>query len=112
MITAKGVNFSVAAPDATRLELLIYEHSDDINPKQIIELGNSNRSGDYWHIEVEGLTEGSLYGFRAFGPKDSKTNRFFSSKVLLDPCARAISGWEVYQREEAIGGNEIINYCL
>ena len=55
-ITPDGVNFSVAAPHATKVELLIFQHENDAFPKETILLEKENRSGDYWHVELEGLT--------------------------------------------------------
>ena len=68
-MTARGVNFSVAAPRANRVELLLFSGSEAPSPDRIIDLDvHTHRSGDYWHVEVEGLTEGCLYGYRVFGP--------------------------------------------
>ena len=62
-ITPRGVNFSVAAPQANRVELLIFSSGDDPSPDRIIDLDvQTHRSGDYWHAEVEGLKAGCRYG--------------------------------------------------
>tara|TARA_Y100001968_G_scaffold139535_1_gene127681 strand:+ start:421 stop:2478 length:2058 start_codon:yes stop_codon:yes gene_type:complete len=93
-ITQRGINFSVAAPNATRIELLIFKKPSDQIPNQIITLDKKNQSGDYWHIEVEGLSAGCNYCYRVFGSKECEQNHFY----LLDPCARSISGWDLYKR--------------
>ena len=62
-VTANGVNFSIAAPHAKNVELLIFKNDNDDYPIQTISLEEANRSGDYWHVELEGLTEGALYGY-------------------------------------------------
>ena len=59
--TERGVNFSVAAPAATELELLLFEEENDINPSEVIKFSHENKSGDYWHIEIEGLSIGCFY---------------------------------------------------
>jgi len=52
-----------------------------------------NRTGDIWHIWVEGIQEGQLYGYRIDGPYEpSKGHRFNRFKLLLDPYAKAITG--------------------
>ena len=102
-ITAKGVNFSVAAPEANRVELLLFASAAASKPAEVIELHSQNRSGDYWHVEVEGLGAGCCYGYRVFGPLAPGGHGFRPSKVLLDPCARAIDGWDQYQRDRATG---------
>ncbi len=110
--TARGVNFSVAAPLATRVELLLFDHGAASEPSQVFELDTHHRSGDYWHGEVEGVGLGCCYGYRVFGPLLPGGHGFNPSKVLLDPCARAIAGWEVYERGLAVGATPNTSSCL
>ncbi|MEB3352969.1 MAG: isoamylase [Cyanobacteriota bacterium] len=110
--TARGVNFSVAAPLATRIELLLFADGDAAEPDRVIELDGRHRSGDHWHVEVEGVGIGCCYGYRVFGPLQPGGHGFNPSKVLLDPCARAISGWGVYQRGAAVGAAPNTHCCL
>lgn len=110
--TARGVNFSVAAPDANRVELLLYANANDSSPQQVVVLEAQNRSGDYWHVEVEGVTIGCCYGYRVFGPLEPGGHGFRPSKVLLDPCARAIDGWSIYKRDAATGSAPNNAECL
>ena len=111
-ITTRGVNFSVAAPAADRVELLLFDNSTDSCPEKVIELTSDHRSGDYWHIEVEGIGAGCCYGYRVFAPSEFSNHHFYSSKVLLDPAARAISGWNVYRRNLAAGLLPNTHACL
>ncbi len=111
-ITKKGVNFSVAAPTARKLELLIFKTASDQEPIEIFELSSLNRSGDYWHIEIEGLKEGCCYGYRTYHKASFPGQSSYSQKVLLDPCARAIGGWEVYKRTAGLGKAGNMNCCL
>ncbi len=111
-ITPRGVNFSVAAPNASHIELLIFENSSDTSPSQTFKLTRENQSGDYWHIEVQGKGAGCCYSYRVFGKGTSKKYEFHPNKVLLDPCAREISGWQNYQRKDAIGDEQNIKTCL
>ncbi len=100
-ITKRGVNFSVPAPNASYLELLIFENSNDFSPKEVIRLNKSNQSGDYWHIEVQGLTLGTFYAYKVFEEDNLGEKHSHSGKILLDPCAREISGWETFQRNSS-----------
>ena len=112
-LTSRGVNFVLAAPGADRIELLLYSNGNDRSPERVIELdGRRHRSGDYWHVEVEGVGEGCCYGYRVFGPLAPGGHGFQPSKVLLDPAARAISGWDVYDRVLAIGPSPNAHACL
>ena len=104
-ITPRGVNFSVAAPTANRIELLIFPDADARSPDQVIELTERNRSANYWHVEVENLEAGCFYGYRVFGPIEPGGHGFRPAKVLIDPCARAIDGWRTYQRAAATGAS-------
>ena len=107
------MNFSLAAPAADRIELLLFRNGSDRLPEQVIELdGRRHRSGDYWHIEVEGLNEGCCYGYRVFGPLAPGAHGVCPSKVLLDPAARAITGWDVYDRVLATGPSPNAHACL
>ena len=112
-LTSRGVNFVLAAPGADRIELLLYSNGNDRSPERVLELdGRRHRSGDYWHVEVEGVGEGCCYGYRVFGPLAPGGHGFQPSKVLLDPAARAISGWDVYDRVLATGPSPNAHACL
>ncbi len=95
-----------------RLELLLFRTCSDPKPFKVINLDYKHKSGDYWHIEVEGLTQGSLYAYRVFNSKAEESKENLSSKVLLDPCTRLISGWDVYKRKKAVGSSENLHSCL
>ncbi len=69
-----------------------------------------NRTGDVWHMLVEGLAPGFEYGFRMDRADNEKPeiHRFDRRLVLFDPYARALSGpslWQGAQREAARLGN-------
>ena len=107
------MNFSVAAPAAHRIELLLFANGSATTPSRVVELDSlHNRSGEYWHVEVEGLGEGSCYGYRVFGPRVPGGHGFQPAKVLLDPAARAITGWDVYDRDLATGPGPNTHACL
>ena len=55
---------------------------------------HSNRTGQVWHIFVEGLDAGAHYAYRFdMQPNpDPKVYRFNPSDLLLDPYARVLSG--------------------
>ena len=94
------------------MELLLFAHANASQPERVIELDEGHRSGDYWHVEVEGLGAGCCYGYRVFGPLQAGGHGFRPAKVLLDPCARAISGWDCYSRGAATGASPNSDSCL
>ena len=102
-VHADGVNFSVYSKHSTRMELLLFDRVDDLQPALVIELDpRQHRTFHYWHVFVPGLRPGQLYGLRAYGPFDpSQGHRFDPDKVLLDPYGRAVAIPPQYSREEA-----------
>lgn len=99
---AAGVNFSLFSQRATRVELLLFDSPLAPQPSQVIDLHPaSNRTFYYWHVHVEGIGHGQVYGYRVHGPHDpAQGHRFDSEKMLVDPYARAIST-QLYDRGAA-----------
>ncbi len=107
-VTLDGVNFSIAAPHAKIVKLLIFQNEDDEYAKETISLNQKNRSGDYWHVEIEGLTEGALYGYEV----SIDGNMADKEHIVLDPCARAITGWRNYTRDQQEKVSKGYGNCL
>jgi glycogen operon protein len=58
-----------------------------------------HRTYHYWHVEVPGVGDGQLYGWRVHGPFDPTHGyRFDGQKLLLDPYARSIAVPTTYDR--------------
>ncbi len=87
-----GAQFSLFSRNATGVTLVLF--SPDNGPLEDIAFDpRRNRTGDIWHIWVEGIREGQLYGYRVDGPYEpSRGHRFNRNKLLLDPYARSVSG--------------------
>jgi isoamylase len=96
-----GVQFSVYSRDADRLELLLFDRADDPAPSRTIALDPlRHRSYHYWHVRVEGIGPGQIYGWRAGGPFDpGRGLRFDPSRLLLDPYGRCVAVPSGYRRE-------------
>jgi glycogen operon protein len=88
-----GVNFALFSRHASRVRLELFDHPEDAKPSKVIDLDPTrNRTGDVWHVWLEGIQSGQLYGYRVDGPYQSEEgHRFNFNKLLLDPCATAIS---------------------
>ncbi|MFN2152613.1 MAG: glycogen debranching protein GlgX, partial [Anaerolineales bacterium] len=99
----KGVNFSFYSKNGVQAELLFFDDVDDGTPSRIIELDPSkNRTFHYWHVCVQGIKAGQLYGFRVHGPNDPKYgHRFDGEKLLIDPYGRAVAVPQNYDRGAA-----------
>jgi glycogen operon protein len=87
-----GVNFALFSRDAVRVRLELFRGAEDVEPCRIIELDRvRNRTGDVWHVWVEGVPQGQLYAYRVDGPHDPQSGQCFNfDQLLLDPCATAI----------------------
>ena len=104
--TDEGINFAIYSSGATRIELLLYDNITDRRPSQVIPLtAETNRTGDIWHIYVEGIGHRTLYNYRADGPYNPKADgsRFNVAKTLLDPYAIAITGDYDWSSGDALG---------
>jgi glycogen operon protein len=94
-VRADGINFAVHSRGATRLELLLFDNIADDKPAVVIPFSRMvHKTGDVWHMFVEGLPNGTLYNYRADGPytPEKDGSRFNPRKALLDPYAPAVAG--------------------
>lgn len=88
-----GVNFAIFSRNASRVRLELFNQAEDAAPVRFIDFDAArNRTGDVWHVWVKGIAPGQLYAYRADGPyQPTEGHRFNFKKLLLDPCAEAIS---------------------
>jgi glycogen operon protein len=108
-VSARGVNFSVFAKRASRVELLLFDSEQAAEPSRVITLDPlTHRTYHYWHALVPGVGAGQIYAFRAHGPNEPHQGlRFDGGKVLLDPYGRGVAVPNAYDRDAARrpGGN-------
>ncbi len=93
-LSEHGVQFSVFSRHATAVVLQLFNSArgNDLSGEIILDPG-LNKTGDIWHVFVEGIRAGQLYGYRADGPYRPREGlRFNKNKLLLDPYTRAVSG--------------------
>jgi isoamylase len=83
----RGTNFAVTSPNATSVELVLFESISA--PLESVRL--EARTDAVWHAYLPDSRPGQLYGYRVNGPWDPASGaRFSPAKVLLDPYAKAI----------------------
>lgn len=88
--TGTGVNFAVWAPDATAVELCLF---DDDGCVEQARLSLPACSEGVWHGFLPGGRPGIVYGLRAHGPwAPQQGHRFNPAKLLLDPWAHEVVG--------------------
>ena len=99
LITPAGVNFSIYSRDATQVSLVLFDSEKDQKPSHVIDLDPFlNRTGDVWHILVEGLGAGALYLYKVDGPYIPPQGlRFNKYKYLFDPYAKAFTSGSVFR---------------
>jgi glycogen operon protein len=90
-----GVNFALLSRQATEVTLVLYPlEGGDALAELPLDFFR-NRTGNHWHILVDGLPAAFRYGWRVAGPRE-RGQRFDSSLVLLDPAATALSDGAVW----------------
>ena len=89
----EGTNFAIFSRNATRIWLELFADRDDEAPTHRIELDpDRHRTGDIWHVWVEGVGTDQFYGYRAEGPYEPRGgHRFNPHRLLIDPYAGAIT---------------------
>jgi isoamylase len=87
----EGVNFSLFSQHATAVELCLFDSPESSRESYTVPL--KERTNQIWHVYLPDIRPGQLYGYRVYGPyAPEQGHRFNSSKLLIDPYAKAISG--------------------
>ncbi|MBW3598168.1 MAG: glycogen debranching protein GlgX, partial [Planctomycetes bacterium] len=85
----RGVNFTLYSEFAEKVELCLFDSSEDI--KETHRILMREHTDLVWHVFLPDARPGQLYGYRVHGPYDPKNgHRFNPNKVLLDPYAKGI----------------------
>src|SRR5947207_1312720 len=96
-----GVNFAIFSEHATSVDLCFFDNIDA--PQENIRIPMTEQTDQVWHVFLPDVRPGQLYGYRVYGPYDPERGmRFNSSKVLIDPYAKAIAG-QVNWADEMFG---------
>lgn len=99
-------NFSVFAPDAELLTLCLF-CADTEEP--ISELPFVGRTGDCWHMQVEGIPDGTLYLLKADGAYAPEQGLTFSNvHYLIDPYAKALNRALVFNERLYASGSHFM----
>jgi glycogen operon protein len=89
------VNFAIFSKYATSCTLLLFDPGKSDQPVAAVPLdAHTHRTGQVWHVYVEGLDAGAHYAYRfSMEPNpDSAAYRFDPGRTLLDPYALVITG--------------------
>lgn len=104
-VTDDGVNFALFSRHATVVVLVLFPPSsqrDKVGRREIRLRPGVHRTGDIWHVFVQGIGPGWEYGYYvAKHPNSARhLHRFAAERLLLDPWAKLIHGrpkWELPQ---------------
>jgi isoamylase len=88
--TPSGINFVLICRHGTDVWLVLSETCSSVIHAEIPLDPLTNRTGDHWHVRVDGLPEEFCYGYRVDGPQGNG-HRYDPENILLDPHARALS---------------------
>jgi len=104
-VNSRGVQFAAFSRNATAVSLLLFDSARDAVPRHEIPLDPvNNRTGDVWHVQVDGIGPGALYLYRVDGPyQPLKGHRFNRNKLLLDPYVKAMTGNFTWDLADARG---------
>jgi isoamylase/glycogen operon protein len=83
----KGTNFAIEAKNVKKLSLCLFEENQQDKPFKEIELDPLiHKTGEVWHICIEGISPNFLYAYRMIPeqPEDA-------SYLLLDPYAKLVA---------------------
>ena len=96
-----GVNFALFSSNATSVDLCLFDSLDAV--QETLRIPMIEQTNQVWHVFLPDIRPGQLYGYRVSGPYDPAHGlRFNSSKLLLDPYAKAIAG-DIMWADEMFG---------
>ena len=96
-----GVNFALFSELAASVDLCLFDKMDA--RQENIRIPMTEHTDQVWHVFLPDARPGQLYGYRVSGPYEPERGlRFNSSKLLLDPYAKAIAG-QVNWSDEMFG---------
>lgn len=100
----EGINFAIFSRHAHTLNLVLYPLNSQEALGEIPLDPDIHRTGDVWHILVQGLPAEFEYGYRVFGdPKDAlPVHRFDPNIIVIDPYAKALSGFSLWRDKDHV----------
>ena len=93
-----GVNFAIFSKHATSCTLVLIDPATHNTLAELALDPEHNRTGQMWHAFVENADIGMHYAYRFdMQPNpDPTVYRFNPANLLIDPCARVISGGGIW----------------
>ncbi|MGL5123460.1 MAG: glycogen debranching protein [Fusobacteriaceae bacterium] len=95
VVKKNGVNFGIYSRSSKEMLLNIF--SDEISERPIFSyklISNENRTGDVWHVFIEGLKENMFYTWNVYRDDSTKSKK---KHHIIDPYSKA------YTEKKAVG---------
>jgi len=84
--TGNGVNFALFSANATAVDLCLF---DETGTQEVARIRMPEYSNEVWHVHIDGLEPGTVYGYRVHGPYEPHNgHRFNPNKLVMDPYAK------------------------
>ncbi len=111
-VEGNGVQFSLLSRNADSVSLVLFLEKTPKSEYITVPLDPArNRTGDIWHIWIEGAAEGQQYGYKIGGRyKPAEGHRFNPERLIIDPYARALTDnfrWDLSKVRDLDGPAEI-----
>lgn len=88
-VQTNGINFAVRS-GADSMSINLFAHADDVEPTQVVPM---HKTGDVFHVFVEGLGDRTMYNITAHGAWEPKAGKRYNAGIqLIDPEARMVTG--------------------
>ncbi|MFY8275076.1 glycogen debranching protein GlgX [Pseudoalteromonas sp. SSDWG2] len=89
-VNEQGVNFCLFAQHADAVYVCLFDESGHT---EVARIGLTKAEAGLWHVQIDGITQGQLYGYRVAGPfAPAQGHLHNSNKLVLDPYSYAIHG--------------------
>ncbi|MDH4319091.1 MAG: alpha-amylase family glycosyl hydrolase, partial [Desulfobulbaceae bacterium] len=105
----QGINFALFSRHATGVSLVVSwrkpgQEAGLLLTEEIHLHDRLNKTGDVWHVLLEGAYEDLRYGYRVRGPAGVLQGGLYYNEnlVLLDPYAKALAPFSWGEREKVL----------
>ena len=86
----RGTNFALFSANATQVDLCLFDRA---GRRETDRIALPERTENVWHVYLDNVTPGQLYGYRVHGPYEPKAgHRFNPNKLLIDPYSKQLAG--------------------
>ena len=76
----RGANFALFSAHAEKVELCLF---DTTGTRERARVVMPERTQDVWHLHLDGVRPGQLYGYRVHGPYQPDEGHRFNANSLL-----------------------------